>query len=229
LNSSYLDPTTYPNAHANYVSRLNRFPSDYISYGKAIMKVCQKYTKRNMQASFFLCDSGYSFLGFPVYGQPLLNKRNITKICTDKDCNDYSQLWKIMNSGPMKQYLQIEKLKKKFPIEDEIHEILSQSSKFRNHSANQDIEALLPKEIKILYFTGEYDAYTPIAAFENMLSTIDYTSLDKSKEENMSWGVVKESHDGKVMLARLNFVGSNSTLRNKVGAYLMIKRWLERA
>jgi hypothetical protein len=166
VKGGVLDPTTYPLVTAEYLEDKKLLPQAYLEYGKKIMTFCQDYTKRNIQASHYLCDGGYFYLRKPEYNEPKINLRNISALCArDIDCNDFSAVWKLMNRLDVKQFLGIDEFTI-WPIENKVYEILSKSDTFRNYNSAQDWLYLIKKGYKVWYYTGEYDAFTPIRGFE---------------------------------------------------------------
>lgn len=140
-----MDPTSYPLETAKFFEGAEKhlLTPDYIDYGKKLMQICQDYTKRNILATHYICDSAYYYLRKPNFNSPEINLRNVTDTCMEfKDCFGFPNLWKFINHKEVKAYLGV-KPSTKFPIKDRISHVLAKSDIYRNFSSSEDVLSLI--------------------------------------------------------------------------------------
>jgi len=92
-------------------------------------------------------------------------------------------LWEFLNQKGVKKFLGVMP-SVKFPIINDVYKVLNNDDSFRNYNSAEDWLWLIDRGYIVWYFTGEYDAYTPVNAFESMLNKLGwkglkYTSIEK--------------------------------------------------
>ena len=208
----------------DFIGKQNRLPQSYVKEAKKMAEFCQNYSKKKVRASYFLCRYAFKFLSFQNYNKGNFSLNDISSTCMKKDCNNYSKLWELMNQKSMKEYLQIDQ-NLEFLSKNNIYSVFSHKNKFQNHRAAGDVKSMLDKNIRVLYFTGEFDAYTNPQCFINMLKDVKYKQVDDLESYDDLIGKIQQTKDKNLTIATINYCGNDVTVKNTIASFILLQKF----
>lgn len=74
------------------------------------------------------------------------------------------------------------------------------------------------------YFTGEYDAMSPITGFIEMLRNLDYDSLRDQRQQNLGYAFMKSFQN--VSVFQVNGCGQQVSYEKPEASYKIVKRMI---
>ena len=196
------------------------------------MKLCQNNTRRKLRGSFLLCDSGYDYITFPENDVKKLNLRNHTLTTMKRNYIGSRSLKKFCLNKKMLDFLKVEKMNQKnfMKTPEIVFNTLNFSNDFKNYNANKDQKSVIEDKsgVKVLYMTGEYNAYSPISAFIKMLkmSGLKEASAYQSDSNNSEdLGFASYISYKNLSTAKINGSGSWVTKESPLSSLLIIERF----
>lgn len=215
-----LDPTSYPLETANFLEEKKMLSKDYLDYGKKLMQVCEDYSKKKVYHAFDLCDGGYFYLRNAKYMVPRINLINVTSVCMkSKQCLDFSHLWNFLNIKEVQSVLGTKAI---YPYVPKIKNDLNKSSVYRNFSSNKSVLHLIKKGYPVYYYTGEYDAMTPLAGFIQMLRNLGFDALRDQKSKDLGNMIMRNYKN--VSIFQVKGCGQLVHLQKTEASYQIVKK-----